>query len=64
VSLKKVILLDAPYGAIVRYQGEWGVVSHDSNRSRWRVIDFWAGGRQHVPDIAEVELLVEKGRAL
>ena len=53
--VKRMVLYDVPPGAVVRYRGEWGVVC-GSYRSRWRIIDFWWGGRRHVPDVAEVEV--------
>lgn len=57
--MRRIVLADAPWGAIVRYQGDWGVLcmaSNDDGKNGKRVIDFWDGGRCYVPNYAVVEV--------
>ena len=54
-----------PVGSLVRHQGRWGVVcvNPDENLRGWRqgrVIDFWDGGREYVPDAAVVDVAPNK----
>lgn len=51
----KTLLTDVPSGGIVRYRGDWGVVTGRGRLSGWRIVDFWVGGRQRVRSWKVVE---------
>jgi len=57
--VKRLVLADVPTGAIVRVDGEWGVVCMGRPHAPWarRIVDFWSVGRQPVPKWAVVEML-------
>jgi hypothetical protein len=54
--VKKIVLADAAIGTVVRIDGNWGVVC-SSDKGSHRIVDFWDGGRRHVPRslLAEVQ---------
>jgi len=55
--MKKIVLADAPIGAIVYTDGRWGVVCGSrSPQGAFRIVDFWGGGRERVHKWAVVEM--------
>jgi hypothetical protein len=50
----KAIFADVPPGAIIRYEGYWGVVLRGSG------VDFWDQPRRTLKEWAVVEVLVER----
>jgi hypothetical protein len=55
--MKKIVLADAPNGAIVFTDGRWGVVCKArSAQGEFRIVDFWSGGRERVPAWQVVEV--------
>ena len=53
----KLRLGDVRTGRCVLYCGRWGVTCGSRNKNKRRVIDFWDGGREHVPARAVVSVL-------
>jgi hypothetical protein len=57
--VKKIVLADARNGAIVRVDGDWGVVCKGHYRAspeNKRIVDFWDIGRVYVEKWKIVEV--------
>lgn len=61
--MKKIVLADAPNGAVVRVDGDWGVVcAGNYDRRLHLIVDFWDGGRTYVSPSTLVEVPTKRTR--